>query len=117
MAASPPCASRLVALLLLVGLCSLWRGLCGRGGGCFVGGFGTLPAARQRWGLALGAESSEKEAEEKPLSYYAGMLTNPPKEEDEEKDMLTPTLKFIGYGAVVGFAYLAVFVGLNSGGP
>ena len=31
--------------------------------------------------------------------------------------MLTPTLKFIGYGAVVGFAYLAVFVGLNSGGP
>ncbi|CAE7211386.1 unnamed protein product, partial [Symbiodinium necroappetens] len=50
-------------------------------------------------------------------SYYAGMLTNPPKEEDGEKDMITPTLKFIGYGAVVGFAYLAVFVGVNSGGP
>ena len=52
-------------------------------------------------------------ADDKPLSYYAGMLTNPPKPEDSEKDMITPTLKFVGYGTVLGLAYLAVFVGLN----
>lgn len=58
------------------------------------------------------ADSNDK----KPLSYYAGMLTNPPSEEDSEKDMITPTLKFVGYGAIFGVAYLALFIGLNSPG-
>ncbi|CAL1146344.1 unnamed protein product [Cladocopium goreaui] len=60
--------------------------------------------------------SNPSNTDTKPLSYYAGMLTNPPSEEDSEKDMITPTLKFIGYGAVFGFAYLALFIGLNSEG-
>ena len=46
--------------------------------------------------------SNPSNTDTKPLSYYAGMLTNPPSEEDSEKDMITPTLKFIGYGAVFG---------------
>ena len=52
---------------------------------------------------AKGPAEMEKDAD-KPLSYYAGMLTNPPSEEDSEKDMITPTLKFVGYGAVFGLA-------------
>mmetsp|Transcript_169 Transcript_169/g.174 ORF Transcript_169/g.174 Transcript_169/m.174 type:complete len:91 (-) Transcript_169:289-561(-) len=56
------------------------------------------------------------DSNDKPLSYYAGMLTNPPSEEDSEKDMITPTLKFVGYGAIFGVAYLALFIGLNSPG-
>ena len=62
------------------------------------------------------AEVDPSNTDTKPLSYYAGMLTNPPSEEDSEKDMITPTLKFIGYGAVFGLAYLALFIGLNSEG-
>ena len=65
-----------------------------------------------------GTDASEdpSNTDTKPLSYYAGMLTYPPSEEDSEKDMMTPTLKFIGYGAFFGLAYLALFIGLNSEG-
>mmetsp|Transcript_56839 Transcript_56839/g.132911 ORF Transcript_56839/g.132911 Transcript_56839/m.132911 type:complete len:136 (-) Transcript_56839:100-507(-) len=80
-----------------------------------VGWAGAPERAGRMWRPAAQEEAAA--TEEKPMSYYAGMLTNPPKEEDEEKDMVTPTLKFVGYGAVFGFAYLAVFVGLNSGTP
>lgn len=62
-----------------------------------------------------GPEKLDGAEDAKPLSYYAGMLTNPPSEEDSEKDMITPTLKFVGYGALLGLAYLAIFVGLNAG--
>ena len=60
--------------------------------------------------------SKATDADPKPLSYYAGMLTNPPSEEDSEKDMITPTLKFVGYGFLFGLAYLALFIGLNTPG-
>lgn len=71
---------------------------------------GFTGAAPKRFRGALRAEKDDK-----PLSYYAGMVTNPVNEADSEKDMITPTLKFIGYGAIFGLAYLALFIGLNSG--
>eukprot|EP00931_Biecheleriopsis_adriatica_P051156 TRINITY_DN29646_c0_g1_i1.p1 TRINITY_DN29646_c0_g1~~TRINITY_DN29646_c0_g1_i1.p1 ORF type:complete len:119 (+),score=19.01 TRINITY_DN29646_c0_g1_i1:98-454(+) len=52
---------------------------------------------------------------ERGAAYYAGMLTSPLKPEDSEKDMLTPTLKFVGFFGVFAAAYLALFLGLNSG--
>ena len=74
---------------------------------CSIGFTGGAPRRLQ------GALRAGKD--DKPLSYYAGMVTNPVNEADSEKDMITPTLKFVGYGAIFGLAYLALFIGLNSG--
>eukprot|EP00439_Symbiodinium_sp_Y106_P042962 s2831_g5.t1 len=107
-------AGRLPGRLILLGLV----GFLLHSSVCSLGFCAPASSGSRTLRQTLKAESDEVTAtDEKPLSYYAGMLTNPPKKEDEEKDMITPTLKFIGYGAVVGFAYLAVFVGVNSGGP
>ena len=113
------CVFRCLATLLLVSLCSM-DSFISCNSRLQTSGLprqGALSArAATDSETAKGPSDMGKDAD-KPLSYYAGMLTNPPSEEDSEKDMITPTLKFVGYGAVFGLAYLALFIGLNSGAP
>ena len=112
------CVFRCLATLLLIKLCSMDSFIsCNDRFHTELRRQGALSAREATDSeTARGPADMEKDAD-KPLSYYAGMLTNPPSEEDSEKDMITPTLKFVGYGAVFGLAYLALFIGLNSGTP
>mmetsp|Transcript_21736 Transcript_21736/g.64766 ORF Transcript_21736/g.64766 Transcript_21736/m.64766 type:complete len:149 (+) Transcript_21736:105-551(+) len=69
-----------------------------------------------RTAAPAGAPEEGAPEEEKELggaAYYAGMLTSPMKEEDLEKDMVTPTLKFAGYATAAVAAVLLIFLASN----
>mmetsp|Transcript_68064 Transcript_68064/g.134257 ORF Transcript_68064/g.134257 Transcript_68064/m.134257 type:complete len:137 (-) Transcript_68064:147-557(-) len=61
------------------------------------------------------APSKTELTQERGFSYYAGMLTSPLKEEDLERDMVTPTLKFAGGSAVLALLLFSVFLAANGG--
>mmetsp|Transcript_66935 Transcript_66935/g.160295 ORF Transcript_66935/g.160295 Transcript_66935/m.160295 type:complete len:147 (+) Transcript_66935:63-503(+) len=59
-------------------------------------------------------ESKQRQKSEDPseygAAYYAGMITSPLKAEDQEKDLMTPTLKFAGFGTAAIVLLLGVFL-------
>eukprot|EP00929_Paragymnodinium_shiwhaense_P001310 TRINITY_DN101537_c0_g1_i1.p2 TRINITY_DN101537_c0_g1~~TRINITY_DN101537_c0_g1_i1.p2 ORF type:complete len:152 (-),score=49.98 TRINITY_DN101537_c0_g1_i1:138-593(-) len=59
------------------------------------------------------AVTGDGEVPEGSAAYYAGMFTSPMKEEDTEKDMVTPTLKFAGIGLGVAVGFVLIFMASN----
>mmetsp|Transcript_92152 Transcript_92152/g.206311 ORF Transcript_92152/g.206311 Transcript_92152/m.206311 type:complete len:135 (-) Transcript_92152:178-582(-) len=105
---------RVVARRALVAVCVAaltWAGASTP----FVAPAGVAPQRRlhpQAQTAAAATGGSEPEPE-RGAAYYAGMFTSPLKEEDLEKDMVTPTLKFVGYSAVAVVGLLFAFLWSN----
>mmetsp|Transcript_3446 Transcript_3446/g.6933 ORF Transcript_3446/g.6933 Transcript_3446/m.6933 type:complete len:148 (-) Transcript_3446:367-810(-) len=78
--------------------------------------FVASPNAAQRSMRVSTAAAAAGESEPEPergSAYYAGMFTSPMKEEDLDKDMVTPTLKFVGYSTGAIVLLLLAFLGSN----
>ena len=45
--------------------------------------------------------------------YFRGLVTSPFKEEDRERDLITPTVKFVGRAGIVLFVLFLMFMKSN----
>ena len=70
---------------------------------------------RGRGKVAVYAREDDDDA--KPLAYYKGMVTSQPSADDNEKDMLTPTLKLAGGASALLVALIAAFFVANADVP
>ena len=73
----------------------------------------------RRHEVARGAERDDVETGEgrgeklDETEYFRGLVTSPFKEEDRERDLITPTVKFVGRAGIVLFVLFLMFMKSN----
>ena len=65
---------------------------------------------RERDDVETGEGRGEKLDE---TEYFRGLVTSPFKEEDRERDLITPTVKFVGRAGIVLFVLFLMFMKSN----